>query len=574
MWVLPFLYYNHAYPITTFYQEWGAALLGLCAMPLLLGRRYWQQPEIPRVILLPLGLLLLLLLQYLLGKIPSLEQVLLFSMYFLWMALLVMLGQRLRSELGLPLLAAVLAGFLVLGAELSALAGFVQHYRWHSFLSAVVTVKNAAAVYGNIAQPNHYANYIVLGLVSLGLLHVRYSLRIWQMSLLAAPLLFVLVLSGSRSAWLYLLFLIGISYLWQRRDKAILPFLRYAVLLLASFILMHFIVQMPMLMPQSGLITSAGRMYGDVSSGGGSIRLYLWKESWLIFMHFPILGAGFGQFAWQHFQLAPEIQDINISGLYNNAHNLVMQLAAETGLAGLSILFGSLILWARRAWCEHHTVEHWWGYALLAVLAIHSLLEYPLWYGYFIGIAAFLLGMLDSGVYRPAMRNMARLTVVVVLLCGVLSLVQLFQGYKKLEAALALRPVSGSAATYNVRLREHLLDASEFVLLRPYAELFMTGLIELNQDRLAEKLELNERAMRFVPTASVVYRQAWLLALSDRLAEAELQLQQALWSYPGEFRNAYAKLGQMASKDPAHFSALLEFATQKNEEYQRAVSGK
>lgn len=572
MWVLPFLYYNHAYPITTFYQEWGAALLGLCAMPLLLGGRYWQQPEIPRVILLPLGLLLLLLLQYLLGKIPSLEQVLLFSMYFLWMALLVMLGQRLRSELGLPVLAAVLAGFLVLGAELSALAGFVQHYRWHSFLSAVVTVKNAAAVYGNIAQPNHYADYLALGLVSLGLLHVRYSLRIWQVSLLAAPLLFVLVLSGSRSAWLYLLFLVGISYLWQRRDKTILPFLRYALLLLASFILMHFVVQMPELAGVGGTLTPLERMSDE--TGSGAIRLYLWRESWLIFMQYPLSGAGFGQFAWQHFQLGAVLQDIHIVGLYNNAHNLVMQLAAETGLAGLSILFGSLILWARRAWCEHHTIEHWWGYALLAVLAIHSLLEYPLWYGYFIGIAAFLLGMLDSGGYRPVMRNMARLTVAVVLLCGVLSLVQLFQGYKKLEAALALRPVSGSAATYNVRLREHLLDASEFVLLRHYAELFMTGLIELSQDRLAQKLELNERAMRFVPTASVVYRQAWLLALSGRVAEAELQLQQALWSYPGEFRDAYVKLGQMASKDPAHFSALLEFATQKNEEYQRAVSGK
>lgn len=572
MWVLPFLYYNHAYPITTFYQEWGAALLGLCAMPLLLGRRYWQQPEIPRVILLPLGLLLLLLLQYLLGKIPSLEQALLFAMYFLWMALLVMLGQRLRSELGLPLLAVVLAGFLVLGAELNALAGFVQHYRWHFFLSAVVTVKNAAAVYGNIAQPNHYADYIALGLVSLGLLHVRYSLRIWQVSLLAAPLLFVLVLSGSRSAWLYLLCLVGMSYLWQRRDKAILPFLHYALLLLVGFVVMHFTVQMPGMAGVGGTLTPLERMSDE--AGSGSIRLYLWRESLLIFMQYPLSGAGFGQFAWQHFQLGAVLRDIHIVGLYNNAHNLVMQLAAETGLAGLSILIGALILWGRRAWLERHTVEHWWGYAMLAVLAIHSLLEYPLWYGYFIGIAAFLLGMLDSGVYRLAMRNMARLTVAVVLLCGVLSLVQLFQGYRKLESALALRPVSGSAATYNVRLREYLLDASEFVLLRHYAELFMTGLIELNQDRLAEKLELNERAMRFVPTASVVYRQAWLLALSGRVAEAKLQLQQALWSYPGEFRDAYVKLGQMASKDPAHFSALLEFATQKNEEYQRAVSGK
>ena len=33
MWVLPFLYYYHAYHRTTFYQEWTAALLGVCAMP-------------------------------------------------------------------------------------------------------------------------------------------------------------------------------------------------------------------------------------------------------------------------------------------------------------------------------------------------------------------------------------------------------------------------------------------------------------------------------------------------------------------------------------------------------------
>lgn len=50
MWVLPFLYYHHAYPITTFYQEWGTGLLGLCALPLLLTSRFWQAPEVPRIV--------------------------------------------------------------------------------------------------------------------------------------------------------------------------------------------------------------------------------------------------------------------------------------------------------------------------------------------------------------------------------------------------------------------------------------------------------------------------------------------------------------------------------------------
>ena len=570
MWVLPFLYYHHAYPITTFYQEWGAAMLSLCAMPLLVSKRYWQQPELPRIVLLPIGMLLLVLVQYLLGKVVSFDQTLLLTLYFFWIALLVMLGHRLRVELGLPLLTLVLATFLVLGAELNALAGILQHYRWHTFLNSVVTVKTSSAVYGNIAQPNHFADYLAMGLASIGLLTMRWSLRVWQVMLLVLPLLFVMALSGSRSAWLYLLFMVAMSYLWQRRDRALLPLLKYASLLLFGFVLMHFVVQIPWLGSSTGAVTTVDR----ISVGSGSIRLYLWKESWLIFSQFPLLGAGFGQFAWQHFQLGGELQNLSITGLYNNAHNLVMQLAAETGLAGLSVLFGTLGLWLWPAWREHRTVYQWWGYSVLGVVGIHSLLEYPLWYGYFIGIAAVALGMLDTKTYRLELRGLGRASVAMMLLLGVLSLVQLFQGYKKLEVALNLRPVSGNDATYTPRLRDSLDSVYEYALLRPYAELFMSGMIEPSPDHLADKLTLNERAMRFVPIASVVYRQAWLLALDERPDEAKVQLQRALWSYPAEFRAAQAELNQFALKDPAHFSALLEFATQKNEEYQRAVSGR
>ncbi|MDP2805301.1 MAG: Wzy polymerase domain-containing protein [Gallionellaceae bacterium] len=572
MWVLPFLYYHHAYPITTFYQEWGAAVLGVLAMPLLVSGRYWQQPEIPRIVLLPIGMMLLLLVQYLLGKIPSLDQTLLLTMYFLWMALLVMLGHRLRIELGLPKLALILAVFLVVGAELNALAGILQHYRWHTFLSSVITVKTSSAVYGNIAQPNHFANYLALGLASIGLLYIRWSMRAWQVALLAVPLLFVLALSGSRGTWLYLVFMVGMSYLWQRNDKSYLPLLKYSAALLVGLALMHWVVQMPWLAGSVTKVTSLERLFGEV--GGGSIRLHLWKESLLIFANFPLIGAGFGQFAWQHFLLGPELQNISISGLYNNAHNVVMQLAAETGLAGLIVLFGTLGLWFWHARREHRTLYQWWGYMVLGVLGIHALLEYPLWYGYFIGIAAVALGLMETKTYRLELRALGRLSVAMMLLLGALSLTQLFQGYKKLESSLKLRPASSTDASYTPRLRDSLAEVYDYALLRPYAELFMTGMIEPSADLLAEKIAMNEHAMRFVPIAPVVYRQAWLLALSDRLPEAKTQLKQSLWSYPNDFKANQAELKEMALKDPAHFSALLEFATQENEEYQRAVSAK
>lgn len=572
MWVLPFLYYHHAYPITTFYQEWGAVLLSLCALPLLVSKRFWLQPDIPRIVLLPVGMLLLLLVQYLFGKVSSFDQMLLLTMYFLWMALLVMLGHRLRAELGLPVVVTVLAAFLVLGAELNTLAGIIQHYHWRTFLDPVVTVKTASAVYGNIAQPNHFANYIALGLASIGLLHMRWSLRVWQTVLLVTPMLFVMVLSGSRSAWLYLLFMVAMSYLWQRRDQSYRSFLQYSLLLLLGFALMHLVVQIPWLASAGGGVTSLQRMYGEV--GSGSIRLYLWKESWLIFTHFPLLGAGFAQFGWQHFQLGPELHNVSIVGLYNNAHDLLLQLAAETGLAGLSILFATLGVWLMQAWKAQRTIYQWWGLSVLAVLGIHSLLEYPLWYAYFIGVAAVALGLMESRVYRVEVRTLGRVSVAMILLLGVVVAAQLFMGYKKLEASLAVHPLVPDDVTYAPRLRASLDEVNHYALLRPYAELYMSSLIEVSADQLSEKLALNGQVMRFVPIGSVVYRQAWLLALADRLPEAKIQLERSIWSYPGEFISAQAELKSLAMKDPTHFSSLLEFTTLKYEEYQRAVLGK
>jgi hypothetical protein len=62
--------------------------------------------------------------------------------------------------------------------------------------------------------------------------------------------------------------------------------------------------------------------------------------------------------------------------------------------------------------------------------------------------------------------------------------------------------------------------------------------------------------------------------LEGRLPEAKIQLERSIWSYPDDFRAAQAELKLLAMKDPTHFSTLLEFATQKYEEYQRAVSRK
>jgi hypothetical protein len=388
--------------------------------------------------------------------------------------------------------------------------------------------------------------------------------------LLAAPMLFVIVLTGSRSSWLYLLFATGLAYLWQRREQSLRPLLHYSLALVLGFWLMHFVAQIPWLQGADGSITTLERMFGVAS---GNARLHLWREAMLILFRFPLIGAGFGQFAYQHLQLAAELRNPAFTGLYNNAHNLVMQTAAEAGAVGLAVLLGTLGLWFWNSVVRNaqFTLYHWWGYAVLAVLGIHSMLEYPLWYAYFIGIAAVMLGIFDTTTHRLELRNIGRASVAMMLVLGAVSLLQAFQDYKRLEHALALRGMVARDRSLISRVQEELMVVHQSSLLGSYAELFIASTMELSADHLKDKLELNERALHFIPIAPVVYHQVWLLALSDRPAEAKIQLERAIWAYSGDYSTARAELGELARKDPARFTPLLEFATQKYEEYQRAA---
>ena len=584
MWVLPFLYFDHPIPIASFYAEWSAAALGVCAMLLLATPRFWQPLRIPRIALLPAALAMLVMVQFALGRGAYVEQSLLFSLYLLWAALLIILGRHLREELSLPTLATVLALFLLVGAELSALIGVLQHYSVQTF-GVLVMDTDIAAVTGNLAQSNHFADYVTLGLVSLGLLFFRWKLKAWQLVLLAAPLLFVLVLSGSRSPWLYLSCIAGMSFFWQRRDKSSLPLLQYSLLVLLGFGLMHLVVQTPWLTGTHGNVTAAQRLVeagvvaGATGGAGGSIRLSIWREAWLIFTQNPLMGAGFGQYPWQHFQLGPVLRDVNMSNLNDyveHAHNLVLHLAAETGLTGLLILFGTMSLWLTQAYRAPRTVYHWWGYAVLAVLAIHSMLEYPLWYTFFLGVAAIVLGMLDDTSYRWPFRGnigtVGRWSVLAVLLSGLLILSQMLQDYRKLVNLQAVMSQTATADDgYFRQLRDDLVGTQgQAALLRPYIESLLG---EAGWNHITDKRALNERVMRYAPTSEVAYREMLLLARDGRQAEARMQIERVIWTYPKDFPGMLIQLERLArmDKDPARFPALLDFALQKYEEWQRAT---
>ena len=111
-------------------------------------------------------------------------------------------------------------------------------------------------------------------------------------------------------------------------------------------------------------------------------RLTLWSNVVQLIAEKPWLGWGWGELDFAHYMtLYPGARFCDI---LDNAHNLPLHLAVELGipvavLAGIGC--GWIVLRAK-PWRETAPARQMaWG--VLTVIMLHSMLEYPLWYGPF-----------------------------------------------------------------------------------------------------------------------------------------------------------------------------------------------
>jgi hypothetical protein len=131
---------------------------------------------------------------------------------------------------------------------------------------------------------------------------------------------------------------------------------------------------------------------GDVSGS----RFRIWADALQLIAQHPWTGVGWGNFnfAWS---LTPFPQ--RHTAFFDHTHNLPLQLAVELGLP-LALVVCALLLWAlwqgaRRALAATGAASATGRCALMMVVLIglHSLLEYPLWYAYFLLPTAFAWGL-------------------------------------------------------------------------------------------------------------------------------------------------------------------------------------
>jgi hypothetical protein len=130
-------------------------------------------------------------------------------------------------------------------------------------------------------------------------------------------------------------------------------------------------------------------------------RLVLWRNVLELSLQRPWTGWGWGEL--DHAMATQPLTGTRFCGIVAHAHSLPMQLMVEWGwpIAWGLMACAGVWLWRRRPHASTSS-QALLGWALLVPLMVHSLLEFPLWYGPFQMTLGLALGLVTGPAERPA----------------------------------------------------------------------------------------------------------------------------------------------------------------------------
>ena len=246
----------------------------------------------------------------------------------------------------------------------------------------------------NLRQPNHLSSLLLWSIVAIVWLG---EVDAWWRNatvVLAVVFMYVVVLSASRTGALGMLTLAGWGFFDRRLSR------RGRVLLMLAPVIYG-----AMWWGTSEWATHYHHVFGGQTrfGGGGDIsssRFGIWSNTLsLIAMH-PWLGVGFGDFnfAWT---LTPFPH--RPGAFFDHTHNLVLNFAVELGIPLALVVLGLLVyaLWKAlrnaidegRASVPGPVPLHRAAFVMVLMVGVHSMLEYPLWYSYFLLPTAFAFAL-------------------------------------------------------------------------------------------------------------------------------------------------------------------------------------
>ncbi len=251
----------------------------------------------------------------------------------------------------------------------------------------------AGRAVGNLRQPNHLSSLLLWSCIAvIALLDLRrVSQRVAACAM--AAFVFAVVLTASRTGLVSVLLLV----LWGLLDRRLS---RTSRLLLMAAPVVYAVGWWAMAQWAAASAHNFGGTARLAESDISGSRFGIWKNTLALIQAHPWAGVGFGEFniAWTltPFPGRP-------TAFFDHTHNLPLQLAVELGLPLAALVMGLLLLALARAALQAWRAAGDAGTArrcavmMVLMIGLHSLLEYPLWYAYFLLPTAWAFGFALRG---------------------------------------------------------------------------------------------------------------------------------------------------------------------------------
>ncbi|MGA0572096.1 Wzy polymerase domain-containing protein [Variovorax sp. VNK109] len=426
----------------------------------------------------------------------------------------------------------LVAWAVLLAATANAVIGFAQYLGLSLPTWLAVRLPTGGRVFGNLRQANLFSLLLVLGIICAAMLFAQRQ-KSWKLDGFAILLGAACALSLSRTGAV-MIWLVCIGA-WAGKGLS-LPSRRFVAVATISHALAWGLY--------SALSTMSWKVYAPTSTiqlvpGQGNFSSFR-QEIWMGMLQVAQSNfwTGVGTGGAGHAYFLQDVQgrfDVNMQ----NAHNLALQIFVEQGgpfvIAWLGILI--YVIWAvRKAWFDPIGRGL---FLLLLAFAVHSTLEYPLWYLYFLLPCAFFLGALcslaasptDSAIQEANPANFKRLLIggaaAAVLLIGVA------WDYRKI-----LPVFKGSSA----QALSHLEEGYKTLLFTYCVDYAAVANVAVTPENAATYYRLTKRLHTAVIQPFTVLNLAMASQMIGKTDEAALYLRRLQEISPTAIEEIWAKL--------------------------------
>jgi multisubunit Na+/H+ antiporter MnhG subunit len=257
----------------------------------------------------------------------------------------------------------------------------------------MINIQGNTRPYANFAQPNNMATFLLMSLMACLYLYEKKKIQTKWLVVCALLMLIGVALSQSRTSWVACLCIL--AYLAYQQYRGFIRLKWYWstgwFILFVGFIIVAPILSQLLAQATDAYIVQSRdvvqRATGDMS------RLAIWQQMLHAIADRPWLGYG-----WNQTSVAYTLVSDHFQGpvWIRSAHNFILDFILWNGvLIGLPFLayFG---YWGYQLNKRVNSVESVIGILMVGAVLIHSMLEFPQYYAYFLLPVGFIIGLIQS----------------------------------------------------------------------------------------------------------------------------------------------------------------------------------